>query len=167
MIVVDENVPIVANEATKKPDERIALQADEACILAAIERLETIVKGGIVVIDEAGEVMSQYRSSLNGSGAPGTGDAFLRHLSDRQYDVSKVRIVSLTSHNDRSYEAFPADPDLAKFDKSDRKFVALANSVQSSRIINAVDSDYSHHQAALAKAGIQVEELCLNCLKPA
>lgn len=165
MIVVDENVPIVANEATKSATQRLAPQADDACILASINRLEEIVKGEIVLLDEAGAVMSAYRAKLSGSGMPGTGDAFLRHLSDRQYDPSKVRIVPLEENAARVYTVFPADEALKKFDKADRKFVALAASVAGSPIVNSVDSDYSHHSQALINAGIVVEELCPQCLK--
>lgn len=164
--VIDENVPIVANEASLPKEKRIAQQADDACILASIEKLEKIVAKGVIVLDEGGEVISCYRKKLKAKGMPGTGDAFLKHLSLHQYDNSKVRLVHIEKHPTRGYEEFPAAPSLEGFDPSDRKFVALALSSEAV-IVNAVDSDYSEHRVELKKIGVQVDEICPQCIKSA
>ena len=166
IFVVDENVPIVANEASKPSNRRVSPQADDSCILASIEKLEKIIKRGVVVLDDAGEVISSYRQRLSAKGMPGTGDAFLRHLSYHQYNESKVKLIHIAKNQLKEYEIFPDDPSLGGFDRDDRKFVALALSADAV-IINAVDSDYSEYKSGLDNAGVKVDEICPQCLKAA
>ena len=65
-----------------------------------------------------------------------------------------------------SFEEFPKDPELNRFDVSDRKFVATAlTSKHSPTILNALDSDWRDHEKALCNNNIIVNELCGNCLK--
>ncbi len=74
--------------------------------------------------------------------------------------------VELTHHVERRFEEFPADIDLAAFDRSDRVFVAVAlTGPAPSRVVNAVDSDYKLFHVALSRNGLTVHELCPNELK--
>jgi hypothetical protein len=67
---------------------------------------------------------------------------------------------------DGEYRAFPADPMLATFDRSDRVYVTLALvAPEKPRILNAVDSDYVAHKAALERVGVIVHELCPDCVR--
>ncbi|HSU82609.1 MAG TPA: hypothetical protein VLR69_09330, partial [Thermoanaerobaculia bacterium] len=53
------------------------------------------------------------------------------------------------------------DPDLAAFDPSDRKFVAVAvASGEQPEILNASDTDWWHHREALSRHGVEVRFLC-------
>jgi len=167
--VVDENVPIVANDIIRAGSKLvpIAPQADDACRLAVVQRLRQLTTTGIIVIDDAGEVIQRYRGYLSGKGQPGLGDAFLKYLADNEFNSTKVSRIPLLKTCDGSYDAFPRDPDLKTFDLDDRIYVALVLASQRSAILlNAVDSDYSHHQAALTRHGVRVEELCPGLLKP-
>lgn len=162
--VVDENVPIVANDGASDPPR--TPQADDACRLECVSTLTMIVKKGIVAIDDAGEVIDKYRRNLRAQGQPGTGDAFFRHVLDRQYDKRKVRRISLAKDDTREFKAFPNDVELATFDRSDRIYVSLALSAgKKARLVNAVDSDYAQHAEALARHGVNVLELCRHCLR--
>ena len=164
--VVDENVPIVANDASRP--EKKSPQADAECRQSCIRVLKLIVAKGAVVLDDAGEVMFKYRRRLSGTGQPGVGDAFLKHLSDRQYDRRKVLRISLHQSSTGEFTDFPDDPALASFDPADRIFVALARAAPSrSAILNAVDSDYQQHRRALGHAGVHVTELCPHCIRTA
>jgi hypothetical protein len=163
--VVDENVPIVANDSLKNP--RRTPQANGACILSCIAILRTIVRQDTIVLDDFGEVLERYRRSLSGTGQPGTGDAFFKFLFDNQYNPDKVRRIVLNKNEDGEFEAFPTDQSLANFDRSDRIFVSLAlTAPERPVILNAVDSDYSQHLRALTLAGVRVEELCPDCIRP-
>jgi hypothetical protein len=53
--VVDENVPIVANDSSR-PEPK-APQADNTCRLGCIQALKGVVKSGILIIDTAGDVL--------------------------------------------------------------------------------------------------------------
>lgn len=166
--VVDENVPIVANDTVRISGDLapLAPQADDVCRLAVVRKLRELVRNGIAVIDDAGEVMRKYRRYLNGKGQPGVGDAFLKHIADHEYNVSKVIRVALERDGDGNYAEFPADPTLSSFDPSDRIFVALALSApKTTTLLNAVDSDYSQHRVPREKYGVRIEELCPGNLK--
>jgi hypothetical protein len=161
--IVDENVAIVANDNSRR--DRLAVQADEVCQLECIKALRSIVKNGITVIDDAGEILRKYREYLSGRGQPGVGDAFLKHIYDNQYNKRKVQRTPLAVNEDGTYSDFPSSPGLNTFDPSDRVFVALARaSTKRAVILNALDSDYSEHAEPLQEAGIKVIELCPDCI---
>lgn len=164
--VIDENVLIVANDASRvlSGKNTACPQADDSCRISAIEFLAHCRSGKCVVIDDIGLVIEKYREYMHGSGQPGSGDAFFRYLVENQYNPQRVRQVSLELHRFRGFEKFPNDIDLRRFDPADRIFVALGN-VTGGTITNCVDSDYSEYAGALQSAGINVRELCPNCLR--
>ena len=72
-----------------------------------------------------------------------------------------VRQVTITPHEQRGFEEFPDDPELARFDRDDRKFVAVAlASGTSPPIVNASDRDWWEHREALQVHGIEILFLC-------
>jgi hypothetical protein len=156
--VIETNVLIVAN---RKSD-----QANSACIGKCIELLVKVSDEASVVLDRGGEIFDEYSVYCDYSGEPGTGDEFFVWVHENKW--TSCQLVSITPREDRGYEEFPDTPDLAKFDRSDRKFVATAlTCTPSATIYNAVDSDWSHSALALAAVGVTVAELCPDCLKPA
>jgi hypothetical protein len=160
--VVDENVPIVANDVTRMGGglNPIAAQASDACRLAVVQFLRKLISSGVIVVDDGDLCISAYRRHLDGSGQPGTGDAFLRHLFENLYDERRVERVVLTSTSGE-FDAFPKDPALDTFDRDDRHYVALTLASTLDPILaNAVDSDYGDHRQPLQNAGVNVVELC-------
>jgi hypothetical protein len=72
----------------------------------------------------------------------------------------QVHITPMPSDPENFHE-FPSDTRLASFDRSDRKFVAVAKASQKCpTILNATDSDWWDHRVALAENGVVVEFLC-------
>jgi hypothetical protein len=71
---------------------------------------------------------SYEEPGTSSAGQPGPGDAFFKWLWDNQGHLDHCRQVSITrmKGGSRSFEEFPDDPDLARFDREDRKFVAVA-----------------------------------------
>lgn len=166
--IVDENVPIVANDVARITAglDAVAPEADEACRLAAIQRLRALISKGTVAIDDGGEVIARYRKHLSGKGQPGVGDYFLKYVSDNSFSPNRVVRFALQRTDKGEYADFPDDAELRRFDRDDRVFVALALTAgDHCSIINAVDSDYLMHRSALMRHGVTVEELCPNCLK--
>jgi hypothetical protein len=153
--LIDTNVAIVANNDDKSP-------AGPACILAAIERLERLIAGEIIILDEAGEIMQEYRKHLSPSGQPGTGDQFYRWLYEQAaYNPQHCEKVTLELDEDRNFAAFPNAAELAKFDPSDRKFVAAALTHPANPpVVNACDKDWHEHHEALGRHGVRIEFLC-------
>lgn len=153
--VVDTNVALTANG--------LATQASLQCQSDCINRLKKIVQRGIVVIDDGGRILAEYRGRLKQSGQPGVGDAFFRHVFQNQANPAKCERVSITPRQDDQwdFEEFPRDPDLALFDIDDRKFVAVAlASVLHPRIQNATDTDWWQARDALNRHGIRIDFLC-------
>lgn len=149
--VVDTNVPIVANgrDGDYSP----------ACKLACIQALRELKDRGVVVVDAARKVLAEYRHLLREDGQPGVGDLFFRHILVNIANPQRVEPIALTTVQDGIYQDFPTDAALAAFDQSDRLFAALAR-VSGAPVLNAVDSDWYHHKAALARNGIEVRFLC-------
>ena len=156
IVVVDTNVPKVANGKTEAP------QASKTCIAICIDRVERIMRGEeTVVLDRDWAILNEYMDNLNESGQPGTGDEFLLWvLKNRQSRCEWVSITR-TAGLENEYDEFPADPDLDKFDADDRKFVAAAHAhPDNPPILQAVDGGWRTFRNALAKHGVTVEFLC-------
>jgi hypothetical protein len=162
--VVDENVPIVANDSVRTIPK--SPQADQTCRLSCVQALRRIVRSGTLIVDDDGEVLENYRRHLHHRGQPGVGDAFFKHIVDNQFNLTKVRRISIQRNADNEFDNFPADPGLATFDVSDRIYVALALAApQKPQISNAVDSDYAEHKASLERVGVRVREICPQCIR--
>ena len=152
--VVDTNVPIVANANSP--------QASPACVIACIEKLESVV-ANVACIDDGILVLTEYMNNLSLAGQPGAGDFFMKWIHDNQAVEEHVERVPITPTNTDppSFEEFPDDAALADFDLSDRKFVAVAlTSEKKPFVLNAVDSDWWDDREALKNNGIEIEFLC-------
>lgn len=152
--IVDTNVLVVANGRNAQANA----EPTGACRLAAIDALTDIKARHTLLLDAGGGILDEYRRHCNYSGQPGVGDQFFRWAHQ---NAPMLGDVSLTPHSDRRYDEFPSDQALVSFDYDDRVFVAVAIAgPKPNRILNAVDSDYSRHLAALSNSGITVAELC-------
>jgi hypothetical protein len=162
--VIDTNVPIVANGKNT--------HADPACIIACIDALSAIYSVGMVVIDDGMRILDEYMRYLSMGGEPGAGDVFMKWVWSIQADESQCERVPLTQRHHGSAEdfiEFPDDPELAAFDPSDRKFVAVALSSENApTVLNAVDSDWAEYHRALSNNGVTIRFLCPQhvCPKP-
>ena len=148
VFVVDTNVAITANGRNT--------HADRECRLQCIAQLQLIRKE-IVVVDDIGLIVKEYRRRLNFRGAPGAGDAFSKYVFDHQYRDDHVRRVPVTPCDDerKGFEELPENT----FDRSDRKFLAVAG-VADAVVLNATDGDWNEHQALMDQLNVVVEELC-------
>jgi hypothetical protein len=152
-VVIDTNVFVVANGDS---------HADQDCIITCIDELEKVRGKKIISIDSNGLCFSEYFEHVNRSGQPGPGDAFVKWLWDNQANQDCCESVAITPVDDgRIFDEFPNDPELTAFDRSDRKFVAVArNSQYQAKIINATDSDWWEVRIHFAKHQIDIEFLC-------
>jgi hypothetical protein len=153
--VVDTNVPVVANHRAE--------QASPRCVLACVAALEEVHERGLVVLDDERRVLKEYMDNLSMSGQPGVGDYFMKWVWENQAVSERCEQITITPRQEApdDFEEFPRDPELAEFDRADRKFVALAlASAQRPTVLNAVDSDWWLFGAALARHGVRVDNLC-------
>lgn len=157
--VVDTNVPIIANLATKGGDE---MSVPITCVSNCINCIDQITREGGLVLDDEGEIFEEYMSqgTLSLRGAPGMGDKFIKWIHDNQWNPARVCRVSITKV-ENSYAEFPEHEALKNFDKSDRKFVAVANAhPQKPPILQATDSKWWGWKDGLKDKGIEVLFLC-------
>lgn len=158
--VVDTNVPIVANGRS--------VQADPECVLNCLAALESIRMEGIIVLDDGSRILREYMNKLGMSGQPGVGDLFMKWVWQNQAVIERCERVEIHERNgdENDFVEFPDDPALAAFDRSDRKFVAVARASKlQPPILNAVDSDWRDFESALKRHGVTVNNLCPQCLK--
>jgi len=151
-VIIDTNVLVVANYRHDIASEHCV----ERCIDALLES-----RNNRVFIDDDQHILNEYRGHCSYSGQPGVGDAFFKWLWDNQGNIRHCRKVSITPHIERQFEEFPEDANLEGFDRSDRKFVAVAvASNEEPPILNASDTDWWDYREAFEKNGINICFLC-------
>lgn len=161
-VVVDTNVPLVANGFS---------HASEDCVEICVDRLEQITNGEIKLavdyqaLDDQRHIIDEYRNKLNPSGQPGVGDAFLKWVEIYWTNPDLCDLVEITlivGGGKINFAEFPKDPALANFDDDDRKFVAVACAHSGKPpILQAVDSKWHNFLGALTQNGVTVKYLCL------
>ncbi len=154
-VVVDTNVAVVANGEAE--------QADQMCVSTCIDKLKQIVaEEYLLLLDNKYLIFEEYRDNLSLSGQPGFGDFFMLWVWESQANERLCRTVPVTPHEARGFEEFPDDPDLASFDRGDRKFVAVAlASGGKPQVLNASDRrSWWHHREPLQRHGVDVVFLC-------
>ncbi|HWY51356.1 MAG TPA: hypothetical protein VNW72_07720 [Chthoniobacterales bacterium] len=160
LCVVDVNVGIAANG-----------QADVCaeCEFECVETLQSIMERGRVAIDNLDLIWNEYMGYFAIAGEPGMGDQFLRWIHENQWTGDRCERVPITLAATGDFEEFPKDPSLGAFDKSDRKYVAVAVAALAclgpTSVLNATDSDWKHHEDTLNSIGIPVLQLCPDELK--
>ncbi|MEM1057598.1 MAG: hypothetical protein AAGI52_18930 [Bacteroidota bacterium] len=152
--VVDSNVLRVANDAD-------ATTYSPACILACTRLLRDIQQEGVLALDDRFAILREYLAQANERGQPGVGDAFLKWAKTHEHVQGRCDRVPITPHPERGWEEFPEADDLASFDRSDRKFVAVSLAhPERPRVHNATDSDWHDHADALSQHGVRVMQEC-------
>jgi hypothetical protein len=152
--VVDTNVAVVANGR--------APQAGPGCVRACVNALRE-ARNALIVLDDGMRILHEYMQNLSLAGQPGAGDYFLKWVFENQAVPERCERVPLTlrSHDSDDFNEFPIDVALQNFDRSDRKFVAVAHaSANRPAVLNAVDSDWWTFRDALGLHGIQVVFVC-------
>jgi len=150
--VVDTNVPIVAN-GRADPGNPPSIDCREAAVGFLLRALTSAT----ILVDLAGEIQTEYGRRLRPSGQPGVGDRFYQEVL--RGAPRRVQRVDLPKRDDGEYVDCPQALIDDGFDRSDRKFAALARRGRTT-VVNATDSDWLDHRAALHGNGIRVDFIC-------
>ncbi len=150
-VIIDTNVAVIAN--------RQNADVVESCADACIHFLISAQSGRVILIDDSDEVRKEYAKALRVERPYQLGAQFLLHVLQQQFNPQRVRRVVLAKDDGGEFADFPNDPALAAFDRSDRKFAALAKQTGVA-VTNATDSDWADFQIPLNSNGIAVEFLC-------
>lgn len=152
-VVVDTNVLLIAEG---RSDYTKTCQSKCGTVLKDIQRHQ------IVLLDGKREILKEYGKKLaECRGQPGLGYEFWKWLINAGLSHGRCEIVNLTPHVGRGYEEFPEHEDLEKFDRSDRKFVAVAAAHRKKpKIVQAGDSKWWGWKNALSECGIELDLPC-------
>lgn len=154
-LVVDTNVPVVANGRSE--------QASPECVSKCAVRLRELMYKGKLVLDDGRRILKEYMANLRSTGQPGPGDAFLKWVLTNYSNPERCSLVHITpkDSSETDFEQFPPHIALVNFDKSDRKFVAVALArCEKPPILQAVDTKWWKVKEALAEADVTVDFLC-------
>lgn len=157
--VIDVNVGIVANQQARAQTGL----ANQECVLACIDALQNVIESGVLVIDDGWRILSEYQKHLTTHHQPGAGSLFMQWVWQNQSVSQRCEQVELAPlpNDPEDFEEFPNDHALSRFDRNDRKYVAVAKaSKHNPEILNAVDTDWWEHRIALQNNGLTVSFLC-------
>jgi hypothetical protein len=158
--VIDTNVLIAANG-------RDCPQVTPVCQMNTASYLRGIIENGTVILDNRWLILNEYKKKVNPSGQPGIGDVFLKWVLTNRGNPQRCEFVTIHPRDENNFAEFPIDPDLEKFDKSDRKFVAVALvHPEHPPVINAVDTDWRDFYEPLKKHGLTLQFLCPDVVSP-
>ncbi len=158
--VVDTNVAIVANGGVE--------QALPSCVSACAARLLQLTRNGRLVLDDRWLILREYMKHLKSSGERKGGNAFLKWVLTNYRNPDRCELVPLTpkDSSETDFEEFPTDPVLKDFDRSDRKFIAVALAhPERPPILQATDAEWWEVRHAFETAGITIEFLCEEDIK--
>ena len=164
--VVDTNVPYVANYAVDSDDKPSDLP--NSCVLKCVEKIEYLMHNkDSIVIDNNYEILTEYRKKLSSGNPSGLGAEFYKWISSIVWTLPDAnRVVIAKIENEKYYKEFPHHADLKNFDRSDRKFIAVANKhPENPEILQATDSKWWGARVALCEVGIKVRFLCEDYIK--
>ena len=151
-VVIDTNVLLVANGQHD--------QVSDDCVITCINRLQSLQRSGVVVIDDGYRIVGEYHHKTSLKPAKGVGDKFLKWMLQHSGTL-KVEQVAINEVDDNCYAEFP-DPALEQlFDASDRKFAAVAHAHPDKPTIwQAADCKWLDWWPALRAKGVEVDFLC-------
>ena len=151
--VVDTNVVLVANgqHADVSPE----------CVKTCALALQSVMRSGKLVLDDGFRILLEYQNKTQPKKGNRPGDAFVKWALNNRCNAKSVDQVALLEHDERGFESFPDDPELANFDAPDRKFVAVSGAhPDKPSIAQATDSKWIGWAPALRRHGIGVAFLC-------
>lgn len=157
--VVDTNVIVVANRRGHE---------SYSCANSCGQALLKIRSSGLLVLDTARQILDEYFQNCSPFNRRGVGDAFVKWVHDNQGRSDLIQTITITplQSDPSNFKEFPPHSGLAKFDPSDRKFVAVANTHPTKPpILQATDSKWLDWKDSLLECGITVKFLCPNEIK--
>ena len=159
-VIVDTNVIIAANDK--------ANHASSDDVKRCQKRIQQIIcQNETSLVDDEWRILAEYKKYFNPETSKGIGDLFVKTLLQNQCcsKICTMVTISPVQGSKTDFTEFPADQALKKFDKDDRKFIAVAIAYERAHdkkatILQALDKKWGPFQNAFAEAGVQVVFLC-------
>ena len=158
MAVIDTNVILAASGQHQ--------DVSPACVIHCVLALQSVMKSGKLALDDGFQILLEYQNKTQPKKGNRPGDAFVKWALNHRCNAKYVELVPILKHDERGFESFPDDPELANFDAPDRKFVAVsAAHPKKPPISQAADSKWLDWAPALKRHGIEVDFLCSTDIK--
>lgn len=158
--VIDTNVATTANGQN--------VGAPPHCVVASAKALQAVMREGHVFLDDGDRIVAEYRRNLSARGQPGPGDAFLKWILIHAWSGPRVTRVKITSKADdgEDFEELPSPPGGTIYDRSDRKFLAVAAAhPDHPPILQSFDSKWWGWRVTLKAIGVTVHFLCPDAIE--
>lgn len=154
-VIVDTNVPIKA--ADFHSEDVVDLKCSQSCL----SFIKTLMNSDdVVVLDTGWEILNEYKKHIDIHAEDNVASEFLMWIIHGML-TEKVVQYQITKTGNNSYAEFPTSPSLSGFDRSDRKFVALAKvDPTNPSIYNGSDTDWWDFREAFTREGIHIVFLC-------
>ena len=152
--IIETNILVGANGGA----DHLSIDDQEKCI----SFIKLYKEESLTYIDSLGLVFKEYQKYCSFSGKPNVGDYFFKWLWDNQANDKICKSVEINPIDEDgcNFRELSALPKLDKFDKSDKKFVAISvSSNKEPTIFNACDSDWNQFSLAFKEYGIKVEKI--------
>ena len=170
--ILDTNVLLTAAGAS--------FEAGDLCKLECQALLNRILaRDVVVVIDNADEVLREYRNKLYPHFRGNIAERFLFFLLQNSFDRNAVARMNLQRDAMGRFEDYPDSkgmwstpgPRCKQFDEDDKKWVALAvrfkaDTGADAPIVNAGDRCWRAFETHLSAAGLLLDFLCANATNP-
>lgn len=156
--IIDTNVPL---HAAKTLDEMN--DTEVRCKECCFEFIENFIgnPNSKIVLDDCYEIYNEYTRNINIRSGPSIAVLFLRWVSNHINRIPAEDLVHLDKTARHTYKTFPSHPSLDKFDKDDRKFIALSIAhPQHPKIVQGTDYKWKLYVDTFLEFGIFVLFLC-------
>jgi hypothetical protein len=163
--VVDTNVLLFADRMSTAETSPV----DDECITACVKALHEITLRGRLALDQSRLILEEYGKKLPHPKQPSVGSEFFlwvqRHQAQPTHCVTVP--ISPSGSDPTSFAEFPDHPELTRFDRDDRKFVAVAAAHPARPpILQAADGKWWGWRQALNDCGVAVVFLCEPLVRP-
>lgn len=155
--IMDTNVPVKASYPLSECREE-ELELVGACI----EFIHDLINNpkSKLVLDMDWEILGEYKDKVKDTDM---GKQFFRWLYTYINQMDVINDMVKLERQDNEYVVFPKDKKLEKFDRSDRKFIALAlTHNEKPPIIQAADGKWLEFTEKFKEYGIHIKFLDMN-----
>jgi hypothetical protein len=138
--------------------DHLSEEEKNECILF----ISKYIKDSITYIDTSNAMFSEYKKYCSFSGKPNIGDYFFKWLWDNQNNKQKCTRVEIHPLDDKYFDfrELAQYKKLKKFDKSDKKFIAVCIAAEKvPTIYNACDSDWDEYKEVFDEYDITIEKI--------
>jgi hypothetical protein len=156
--IIDTNVPLQAAKNLEGMSE-IEARCKECCF----NFIEKFIHNPTsqIVLDDGYEICNEYVRNIPLNFSPSIATMFMKWVFSYIKMIPTADLIHLNKSGDKTYREFPAHEALKRFDKDDRKFIALSSAhVNHPPIVQGTDYKWKMYSEVFLGFGIHIIFLC-------